>query len=221
MQFFDPKPGGAMMFALILAAAGTLVLGNSMLSNLEFLQRGANRAADTAAQYRARELLEIGSNLLKDSGGVPTNWYSASEFFDEGIGVSDSLDNALNEDPSIFDGTSDEYLVDICMSRYGKWGDSGGVYQLGPDEDGQRQKFSKFDLGGVRILPKRGSGVVIAGAVTDVSNSLAADFSDVHFVVGCGFKSRGDKSSNISIATSSAFIVSVGGRLTTAELREL
>jgi len=192
------KEGSAILLAIALSAISAIVVMNIGQIAVSVTQSAAEGGAQRGIDlFRARELMEIGAYEVKGGGSIPEAWSTASTF---------SADN------DVLNGFSNTELLAACMGPLGTWTSSN---TLVPDAEFKLQSNRRYRLTGIKVLPMTGVGIVIAGSMSDVSNSLAANGLDVTSVIGCAAPS------GKSVRRVQSNLVSFRGVMRTIEIREI
>jgi len=197
-RFWRAKKEGS---ALILAIALTAVSGIVVMNIGQIAVSVTRSAAEEGVQkgkdlFRARELMEIASYEIKQLASIPETWQSVSDF----QSASDVVTGYTNTE-----------LMETCMRVFGDWNGS----TLQPDAAGERQLNRRYSLGSIRVLPMQGVGAVLAGRMTDVSNSLAANDLEVTSVIACAAPNGS------SLRRVQANLINFRGVMRTVEIREI
>ena len=193
--------GSALTIAIALAALSALVIANMGQVVVDVSRSAAVEGAQKGKDlFRARELMEIATYEIKQYADIPETWVSVDDFH----AATDILSTHTNA----------EFLSD-CMRPIGNWSDASGSWRISPDANRRIQKLVRYQLTGISVLPLQGSGVVMAGTMVDVENSLAANDLDVISVVACA------SSSESSVKLVQSNLINFRGVMRTVDIKEL
>jgi len=193
------KKGSALLIAIVLAAATSLMVARLTEVSVDATNRKIAKGTESKAILQSREIAEIASYAVRFSGGVPNEWRDLQEIVDS--------------DP-ILTTSSNEDLITDCLRRNGglEGTDNWSTVTLNPKVGELSQGKPKRDLGNFRALPSPGAGIGIVGEhLIPVGN--ASEYRKTITAFGCGY-------SNQKLASTAIRMVRYRGQLITAEFRE-